>query len=199
MVRSCPRARPALRTGIVHDMTEQKRVEEELIRFNHELEDKINERTEKLTSVVSKMLETNQQLQHEIQERKAIEQALLMSREELRSTQELLQQIVSSYPDGTISVVDKDFNYLFTGGEMHTTLGNEVKHLIGKRVFPFMSDVTIEQIRHDLQCVFEGEIIHDYEVPQVIQGFHFALEAFPLKYTTDETVNRIAIFTLNIS
>ncbi len=186
-------------TGIVHDMTDQKRVEEELIRFNHELEDKINERTEKLSTVVSKMLETNQQLQHEIQERKAIEQALLMSREELRSTQELLQQIVSSYPDGTISVVDKDFNYLFTGGEMHTTLGNEVKHLIGKRVFPFMSEETIEQIRQDLQCVFEGEIIHDYEVPQVIHGFHFALEAFPLKYTTDETVSRIAIFTRNIS
>lgn len=186
-------------TGIVHDMTEQKRIEEDLIRFNHELEDKINERTEKLSSVVSKMLETNQQLQHEIQERKAIEQALLMSREELRNTQELLQQIVSSYPDGTISVVDKDFNYLFTGGEMHVTLGNDAKQLIGKPIFSFMEEETIEQIKKDLACVFEGEIIHDYEVPQVFHGYHFALEAFPLRNATDETISRVAIFTRNIS
>ncbi len=71
-------------TGIVHDMTEQKKAEAELLQLNQELEGRIAERTEKLSDVVNKLLATNQQLYHEIQERKAAEQSLLLLQLELQ-------------------------------------------------------------------------------------------------------------------
>ena len=71
-------------TGIVHDMTEQKKAEADLLTLNQELEGRIAERTEKLSDVVNKLLATNQQLYHEIQERKAAEQSLLLLQVELQ-------------------------------------------------------------------------------------------------------------------
>jgi PAS domain S-box-containing protein len=185
-------------TGIVHDLTEQKKAEEALILLNKDLENRIAERTDKLSDVVNKLLATNQQLQHEIQERKAAEQALLMSQEELRNIQELMQQIVSNYPDGSISVIDKDFKYIFTGGEIHKTLGNISKELIGHRIFPMVNHKTWEKIKPDLTKVFEGGIIQDYEIPEVIQSYSFSIDAFPLK-DEDGTISRVAVFTRNIS
>ena len=185
-------------TGIIHDLTEQKKAEHSLMLLNKDLENIVSERTDKLADVVNKLLSTNQQLQHEISERKAAEQALLMSQDELKLTEALLQQIVSNYPDGSISVVDKDFNYLFTGGEIHKILGNDEKALIGKRLFPSISAETWLKIKPDLEKVFNGELLHDYEIPEVIQGYEFALDAFPLK-DDDINIKRIAVFMRNIS
>jgi PAS domain S-box-containing protein len=185
-------------TGIVHDLTEQKQAEEELLKLNQDLESIVAERTDKLSDVVNKLLSTNQLLQHEIQERKAAEQALLISREELKNTQEVLSEIVNNYPDGSISVVDKNFNYLFTGGEIHNSLGNDVDDLIGKPIFPLVSNKIWAAMKDDFQAVFEGKIIQDYEIPEIIQGFAFAVDAFPLK-DDEGNINRIAVFTRNIS
>jgi PAS domain S-box-containing protein len=185
-------------TGIVHDLTEQKKAEEDLLKLNQDLENIVAERTDKLSDVVNKLLSTNQQLQHEIQERKAAEQALLISREELKNTQEVLSEIVNNYPDGSISVVDKNFNYLFTGGEIHNSLGNDVEDLIGKRIFPLVNDKVWAAMKDDFQAVFEGRIIQDYEIPEILQGYAFAVDAFPLK-NDEGNINRIAVFTRNIS
>lgn len=80
-------------TGVVHDMTEQKKAETTLREMNQQLEGMVSERTEKLSDVVNKLLASNQQLQHEIQERKAVEQALKRVdndlREALKKEQEL--------------------------------------------------------------------------------------------------------------
>jgi two-component system, LuxR family, sensor kinase FixL len=89
-------------TGVVHDMTEQKKAEIALRELNQDLESIVSERTEKLSDVVNKLLSSNQQLQHEIQERKATAHALLMSQEEVKKTENLLQQIVYYFPDGDI-------------------------------------------------------------------------------------------------
>lgn len=71
-------------TGIVHDMSEQKRAESQLITLNRQLETKVAERTKRLTEAVEKLLEINHKLEFEIQERKNAEQALLLAQDELR-------------------------------------------------------------------------------------------------------------------
>ncbi len=185
-------------TGIVHDLTEQKKAEEALLKLNQDLEGIVAERTDKLSSVVNRLLSTNQQLQHEIQERKAVEHALLLSQQQFQSIQQILQQIVDNYPDGSISVVDKDFNYIFTGGEIHKTLGNDENLMIGTRLFPLISEKTWQNIQNDLSKVFEGDFLQNYEIPEIVKGYAFSIDAFPLK---DEkgAVSRIAVFTHNIS
>ena len=47
---------------------------------------------DKHSEVVHKLLLTNQQLQHEIAERKAAEQALLINKDELKRTEALLRE-----------------------------------------------------------------------------------------------------------
>jgi len=71
-------------TGIIHDLTDVKSAEMRIMRLNEDLENKVNERTEKLAEVVNRLIDTNQQLKHEIQERKNAEKALLKSQNELK-------------------------------------------------------------------------------------------------------------------
>lgn len=74
--------------GVIHDLTEQKQAEEKIIALNRELEQKVEERTEKLTDVVNKLLQSNLKLEREIKERKAAVEALRHNEEELRKSLE---------------------------------------------------------------------------------------------------------------
>lgn len=75
-------------TGVIHDMTRAIEAEEKIRRLNAQLEERVEERTEKLAEVVNRLLATNQQLEREVQERRSVEEALRESeRELLRSLQ----------------------------------------------------------------------------------------------------------------
>lgn len=63
-------------TGFVHDITDLKRAENEVRKLNIELERKVDDRTEQLAEVVNQLLATNKNLEREIRERVAAEQAL---------------------------------------------------------------------------------------------------------------------------
>lgn len=80
-------------TGIVHDLTEVKKAEEETHILNQQLEQKVIERTEELAHVVNRLLKTNVQLENEVQERKNIENALLKAQKELTSSLEKEKQL----------------------------------------------------------------------------------------------------------
>lgn len=75
-------------TGVIHDMTRAIEAEEKIKRLNAQLEQRVEERTEKLAEVVNRLLATNQQLEREVSERRSVEEALRESeRELLRSLQ----------------------------------------------------------------------------------------------------------------
>lgn len=74
--------------GTLQNLTEIKEVEQQIRQLNKELETKVAERTEELAKVVNKLLDSNQKLLKEIQERKMIEEALRKSEEELRQALE---------------------------------------------------------------------------------------------------------------
>ncbi|MAT55491.1 MAG: PAS domain-containing sensor histidine kinase [Saprospirales bacterium] len=74
--------------GTLQDLTEIKEVESRIRHLNKELESKVADRTEELAKVVNKLLDSNQKLLKEIQERKMIEEALRNSEEELRQALE---------------------------------------------------------------------------------------------------------------
>lgn len=80
-------------TGIIHDLTEAKRAEAEILRLNSELERQndaleimVDERTEKLSSLVNDMLETNRRLESEISERQQIEKRLRLREQEIQES-----------------------------------------------------------------------------------------------------------------
>lgn len=73
-------------TGIIHDISALKLAENELIELNKSLELKVQERTEKLSEVVNRLLVTNNELTQEIKLREKAEKALKKSEEELRKS-----------------------------------------------------------------------------------------------------------------
>ena len=75
-------------TGIIHDMTEIKTVQNHILQLNHELEQLVIDRTIELQDTVNLLLETNQQLNRSIEKHKTFEVALLATRDELRKSLE---------------------------------------------------------------------------------------------------------------
>lgn len=59
--------------GIVHDMTEQVRAEEELRILNESLEEQVNERTSQLNEAIANLRKTNGSLNQEVSKRKKTE------------------------------------------------------------------------------------------------------------------------------
>lgn len=62
--------------GIIHDLTDRKKAEQEIISLNKILKEKIEIKSADLSSVVKQLLQANERLEKEISERKKIEQAL---------------------------------------------------------------------------------------------------------------------------
>jgi len=75
-------------TGIIHDLTEVKKIQNELTQLNEELEKIIADRTEELQDAVNRLLETNLLLSQSIEKHKAFETALLTTRDELKKSLE---------------------------------------------------------------------------------------------------------------
>lgn len=71
-------------TGILHDLSAQKAAEARIKELNQHLEEEVHRRTEELATTINQLLNTNNQLEFEIQERKTAETTLRKNEEELR-------------------------------------------------------------------------------------------------------------------
>lgn len=74
--------------GIIHDISDIKAAQDEIEALNKNLENRVQERTEKLNQVVNKLIESNKNLEREITERQAAEEALRSSQKELQEALE---------------------------------------------------------------------------------------------------------------
>ena len=95
-------------TGIIHDLTEQKKAQKAILQLNEQLEIKVEERMEELSKTVSKLLESNKKLEHEIQERHRIEEALRQSEQEIRNSLEKEKEL-SELKSRFVSMASHEF------------------------------------------------------------------------------------------
>jgi len=75
-------------TGIIHDLSDVKKAELEIINLNKQLEEKVEERTYELEKVVNKLLTTNKKLNNEISEKVTIANKLTLNEQELKEALE---------------------------------------------------------------------------------------------------------------
>lgn len=75
-------------TGFIHDVSDLEAVQQQLFKLNEDLEEKVGERTEELSSAVNRLLTTNRQLEHEIVIRQKAEEALRGQEQEIRAAYE---------------------------------------------------------------------------------------------------------------
>ncbi len=95
-------------TGVIHDLTEEHRAKDKIISLNRELEQKVEERTEKLTEVVNKLLQSNLKLEEQIKERRTAEEALKKNEEELRKALEREKEL-SELKSRFVSMASHEF------------------------------------------------------------------------------------------
>jgi PAS domain S-box-containing protein len=97
--------------GLIRDITKRKRAEDDLQKAHDELERRIQERTVEL-------METNEQLKQEIEERKRVEEALRESEAKYRLLIDNLPSVVyRGYADWSVEFMDKKVE-LVTGYNM---------------------------------------------------------------------------------
>lgn len=118
---------------------------------------------------------------------------------ELKNVQRLFLQLLHNYPDGIISIIDKNFNFVYTGGELHKRLHSNIGQLIGKEIYPRFTDPLRKIIFEMLENVFQDKVfIADFELPYPIVNHTYIMDAFPL-IEEDGSVNNIGVIIKNIS
>ncbi len=95
-------------TGIIHDLTDVKKANEEVLKLNRDLEKKVEERTEKIEAVVDELLQINTKLEEEITERHAAEKALRESERELKESLEKEKEL-SELKSRFVSMASHEF------------------------------------------------------------------------------------------
>ncbi|MGE5108726.1 MAG: PAS domain S-box protein [Sphingobacteriales bacterium] len=123
----------------------------------------------------------------------------IKTEQELIKVKELFLQLLRNYPDGTISIIDKNYNYVFTGGEIHKQLKVDPVQLIGKRAFPILPESERQLLFNMLGDVFKNKKrITDFEIPYLVDGNIYVMDMFPL-VEADGSVNNAGVITRNIS
>lgn len=141
------------------DITDRKRqekiIEEDhnhIRRINEKLEAKVKLRTAELESLLLNLRQTNNQLQKEIEERKAAEQELVKS-------QRLHAAIAHHFPQGIIGVLSKEMKYIFADGQELDILGYSVNGHDERQATKVVHPALSPEITESLKKVFEGETI----------------------------------------
>lgn len=123
----------------------------------------------------------------------------IKAEKELKKVQQLFLQLLENYPDGTISIIDKNYNFVYTGGELHQRLKADVATLIGRKMYPHFPVPLRKIILEILEKIFKNKIyISDFELPYPIGNHAYIMDAFPLM-EEDGSVNHIGVIIKNIS
>lgn len=123
----------------------------------------------------------------------------IKAEKELKKVQQLFLQLLHNYPDGIISIIDKNYHFVYTGGELHKRLHSDIEQLIGKEMYPRFPEPLRQIIFVMLENVFqEKELISDFELPYPIVNRTYIMDAFPLT-EEDGSVNNIGVVIKNVS
>lgn len=123
----------------------------------------------------------------------------IKAEKELKNVKQLFLQLLYNYPDGAISIIDKSYKFVYTGGELHKRLHADIKPLIGKEIYPLFPEPLRRIIFVMLENVFQDKaFISDFELPYPIVNRTYIMDAFPL-IEEDGSVKHIGVIIKNIS
>ncbi|WP_339925410.1 ATP-binding protein [uncultured Cyclobacterium sp.] len=118
-----------------------------------------------------------------------------LSEKKLIASEQLFRSIAENFPRGSVAVLDKSLNYLFTDGEEYKLSGTDPKSLIGTNFLKQLSGDNLKITKISLNKVLRGQRV-SYET----EGRHmkFLQSGVPLINNSKE-VDRILLVTQNIT
>jgi signal transduction histidine kinase len=111
----------------------------------------------------------------------------------------LFLQLLTNYPEGSISIIDKNFQVIYTGGELYQQLQKDPLSWSGKNILSMFPATLQKRIESELSQVFFGKIVSDLELRDCCFAEHsYTMDAFPL-VEDDNSVKRAGIIIRNIT
>lgn len=126
---------------------------------------------------------------------KNLEAEVLIRSHKLKESEELYATIARNYPNGTISVVDKNMNYVFVEGQGLYSLGITSEKLVGTSYADRLPKALAEDIINKLNHVFKGKNT-SFEVEQ--NNEYYAMNAVGMLNSKNE-IDRVLIVEQNIT
>ena len=113
----------------------------------------------------------------------------------LISSELLFRSIAENFPNGTIEILDKNYNYVFTDGKGYQSLQIDQKKLIGTPHLSIYDEPTSNKVRGFLETVLAGESAI-FEV--IVNNQHYLKNGVPLTNSSNQ-IDRILLVTQNIT
>lgn len=115
--------------------------------------------------------------------------------QELLRSQYLYVAIARNFPDGTISIFDKNLKYIFFEGKELYKAGIKSENLLGTSIEKRLPEDVKEEVLEHLRKVFEGSGgIIEFKT----KGFVFEINAVPL-FDSEKEINQILVVERNIT
>jgi len=119
--------------------------------------------------------------------------------EKFANVEKLFLQLLTNYPEGSISIIDKNFQVIYTGGELYQQLQKDPLSWPGKNILSMFPSTLEKRIQSELSQVFFGKIVSDLELHDCcFAGHSYTMDAFPL-VEEDKSVKRAGIIIRNIT
>jgi two-component system, chemotaxis family, CheB/CheR fusion protein len=168
---------------VAEDVTTRKRLQEELMNFNQELEtayeevqstnEELQTTNEELQSTVEELETTNEELQSTNEELETMNEELQSTNEELETINAelskrgeevlrangFLQSILGSLQDGVI-VVDENLNVLAWNHRSEDLWGLRAEEVLGKHVMNLDIGLPLAQLLHEIRHALQGAAAH---------------------------------------
>lgn len=129
--------------------------------------------------------ELNESLEQQVQERTAA----------LRQSQQLYRAIAENYPNGVVSIYDRELTLIFTDGTEYYRLGIDTKQLIGKSLHAIYPKAVAPLIASYCQQALEGKTVN-FEVQILGQDYFFLISPIREEHGS---INRVLAVTQNIT
>ncbi len=161
-------------TGIVHDLTKQKEHERYVKEYSEKLEQTVAERT--------KLLE------QEIELKENAQSALIES-------QKLYEAIAINFPNGTISVLDRNLNIVFIEGSELKKLGYGTDQLLGENYISILPNDVQDLVKEKVEEVFNG-VDQTFDFTQ--ENRKYGARCVPL-YNHNGEIDQVLLVETNIT
>lgn len=173
--------------GVQNDVTEIHLTKKQLEEYANKLEEKVEERTKEIEATVQKLVETNLNLEDQIQETKVAEN---MS----QRSQAQFVAIAQNFPKGLIVVFNADFELVYVEGEELKRINLKKAEYEGKHIddIPIFSDVQKQRIKLDILKTIRGKSL-SFEIE--FQDNSYSANSTPLQ--SDEEDVFWALFVYN--
>lgn len=178
---------------------------EELQSLNEELQsanEELKSSNEELETSNEELQSANEELQTANAELRLTNEALIeketqlrASRERIRESERLYRTLALNFPNGTINIVDRNFNLVFIEGRGTDELGLTPVNIIGKPVLNLFNEQDREEVEAALRQTFAGE-----KVTMIVQmqGYYYSISTIPLRDKKSD-IQEVMYVTQNIT